>query len=122
MANVGTGWKLDLPRPIKSSVRECKVAIWATDPLCPTSVEITVRKSFCRVPVYTENESLPRQARDKHVESWKRTRFCMQDACDAVAAALTAAGATVDTTARPDIDMAENLVRDARPVLEPCVY
>ncbi len=40
VANVGLGWKLDLPRPTRASVRGCKVAIWATDPLCPTSIEI----------------------------------------------------------------------------------
>ena len=40
VANVGTGWKLDLPKPVKSALREFKVAIWATDELCPTSVEI----------------------------------------------------------------------------------
>ena len=40
MANVGTGWKLRLPKPVKSALREFKVAVWATDELCPTSVEI----------------------------------------------------------------------------------
>ena len=39
VANVGTGWKLDLPKPTKSHLREFKVAVWATDELCPTSIE-----------------------------------------------------------------------------------
>ena len=72
VANVGRGWKLELPRPTRSSVRGCKVAVWATDPLCPTSVEITA-------------------------------------ASQAVAEALRAAGAVVDESARPDIDMRENM-------------
>jgi Asp-tRNA(Asn)/Glu-tRNA(Gln) amidotransferase A subunit family amidase len=46
--------------------------VWATDPLCPTSVEITA-------------------------------------ASQAVAEALRAAGAVVDESARPDIDMRENM-------------
>jgi amidase len=34
------GWKLDLPRPTKGALREFRVAVWATDDLCPTSIEI----------------------------------------------------------------------------------
>ena len=41
-ANVGRrGWKLDLPQPTKSSLKEYKVAIWADDEMAPVCDELT---------------------------------------------------------------------------------
>ena len=40
VANVGMGWKLDMPKPTKSALAGYCVAIWATDPACPTTQEI----------------------------------------------------------------------------------
>jgi amidase len=41
-ANVGRrGWKLDLPQPTKTSLKEYKVAIWADDEMAPVCDELT---------------------------------------------------------------------------------
>eukprot|EP01052_Picozoa_sp_SAG31_P019723 SAG31_NODE_1451_length_8305_cov_8.321350_3_plen_379_part_00 len=40
VANVGAGWKLDMPRPTKSTLAGYNVAVWSTHPACPTSQEI----------------------------------------------------------------------------------
>jgi len=37
------GWRLDLPRPVKTSLRELRVALWPSDPLAPVEQEIADR-------------------------------------------------------------------------------
>jgi len=37
------GWRLELPRPSKTSLREFRVALWPTDPLAPVAQEIADR-------------------------------------------------------------------------------
>eukprot|EP01047_Picozoa_sp_COSAG01_P053384 COSAG01_NODE_5717_length_4078_cov_1.561950_2_plen_324_part_00 len=40
VGNVGRGWRLQLPRPTKARLSEYRVAVWATDQLCPVSAEL----------------------------------------------------------------------------------
>lgn len=39
-STVGEGWQLSLPKPIKSSLKEYKIAFWIDDKLCPVDDEL----------------------------------------------------------------------------------
>jgi amidase len=65
-------WRLELPSPVKTSLKQYKIAIWADDPSCRVHDDLTA-------------------------------------AAERVACALERCGATVNRTARPDLDTQKNV-------------